>query len=778
MRQRVVTAIPAVLAAGLFAACSKDSKGPLEVVPLAKVQVTIVRSGGVTGSPVAGTIQVDSGSAVTYSFQAETGYQDLKVYLNGTAAPTSGSLTAVNHESILSATALPVPQEGLPGSELANALYMGSDPLSAFEEVLGALRSAFFEGDSTQLVRLDQARYAILLEKGPAANEHLSRALAGHTFVLLGGEDIGSYTLGNSPVRRLRTDRASSFDAESDDVLFKDNGFAPTTFVFVNGILNWEGGATQNARETAAVLRDAGFHTPSFLRDIFAPRPQSSVRFLLHFNKIITDNPDAAVCLKLANWAIETAQRADPDASEAVLAATAQSLYEKWLDREPYEGTCNDGISTNARVFGSWYNSTLDQLGELSFQDEQLLAVIESERKMEGGRNVILIGHSQGTSIVHDVMGRATEPKADQGCYGIISVASPMSSQVEFAHSKATFRVIALGEHPDSHDLLYSLGTTNAQSRNDGAESSLTQHYDALYREQDKARFETHWPRLRDQLRLHGYATTYLSPAGYRRVITDALAEEYHALASSCGGTLSGAVLDIATRKPIEGARVEAIRMDTVRSSVTTAADGTFQTGTLYPTLHDVRVTAEGFEGTTLPQRLVPFNTSGRVQGSAIYLARPCDRSAPCELNGVYDGYYQLSGTRGGQPTNCAFHAMITAWPTSDSTFEGTVTTAEEQRGCEVDNHYVHWGQGTLAISGTNERGKLVMEHPAEPPWTLNGRVSPGGFAAVESSWRPEGDFALRVELVGTRIADVPFDTHSGGRRTTNRVSGPAPSVK
>ena len=46
--------------------------------------------------------------------------------------------------------------------------------MGAYEKVIDAVRSAFFEGDSTRLVQLDQALYATLLEGGPTATERLS----------------------------------------------------------------------------------------------------------------------------------------------------------------------------------------------------------------------------------------------------------------------------------------------------------------------------------------------------------------------------------------------------------------------------------------------------------------------------------------------------------------------------------------------------------------------------------------------------------------------------
>jgi alpha-L-arabinofuranosidase len=122
-------------------------------------------------------------------------------------------------------------------------------------------------------------------------------------------------------------------------------------------------------------------------------------------------------------------------------------------------------------------------------------------------------------------------------------------------------------------------------------------------------------------------------------------------------------------------------------------------------------VTAEGYHPDTLHQRLVPFDATAPVQEGPIYLGKECERgdSGACDLSGVYAGYYHLSGSRVGIPVACSFHSTLRLVQ-NGGTVQGTVSTDRYQRGCDAGSSYIHWGQGSWAVSGTVERDRIVLE--------------------------------------------------------------------
>lgn len=322
-----------------------------------------------------------------------------------------------------------------------------------------------------------------------------------------------------------------------------------------------------------------------------------------------------------------------------------------------------------------------------------------------------------------------------------------MGTSAPWPNTQALYRVIALGRAGLIADILYPLGIP----RTDGGPSARTDQVEA--RMQSLLWWVTHSVAF-EALRLHPFST-YMAGDGFRDPITQAVAQEYRALAQACSGTLSGTVYDLGTLKPIPGATVTARMNDVARGgAASTAADGGFRTGRLFPVLHDLEVTAPGYDTARLAQRLVPFNTDAPVQRGPIYLGRPCPAGQGCSMQGTYSVHYVLSGVEAGLPTSCTFDARMSLVQT-DTTFQGTATTSAYQHGCDMpDGSYVYWSAGTTPVYGTIHGSTVKMVHYAIPTWYPVGRSYQTGFQVTEPAWHA-GPFDLRVEIAGTKTSSL-----------------------
>lgn len=72
-----------------------------------KYDLVVTVGEGAAGNPAAGTYNYKKGTSVSYSYSLQTGYTDLAVKINGTAAPASGTIT-MDSDQTLSVTAVKV----------------------------------------------------------------------------------------------------------------------------------------------------------------------------------------------------------------------------------------------------------------------------------------------------------------------------------------------------------------------------------------------------------------------------------------------------------------------------------------------------------------------------------------------------------------------------------------------------------------------------------------------------------------------------------------------
>lgn len=428
-RMRIVAAVVTTLLA--LAACKGDGTGssppptppppPPPVIPTATVQV--IRSAGVMGSPDTGTVRVDSGTVVAYSFSLAAGYQNLQVYVDSLAAPASGSVSTASGSHVLRAVALPTPAASTtPEATAIQQVYAGSNPAQAFGSLVSMVRAAHERGDTTTLKRLRQAEYAALLQGGPAAAERARTALAGRTFVLFG--ETSSEAAANNLVSASTRPPAESGAAlrQGTDwgarVLFAPDTVVPTTVIYVNGILNFTAsGAHGSADAVLQALSAAGFDVGDAThRDTDGARPASAVRVLFHFNPFL-ELQSPLKCLRALDWAASTASDAEDGQDDDVWAARVRALLEG-VQRAGQAAECAFPWSSNGRVMDQYVQSLAGGLATLDASDADLVSVIGQERGVAGGRNVIVLGHSQGTLIARGAIGAAGAPTADHGCLG------------------------------------------------------------------------------------------------------------------------------------------------------------------------------------------------------------------------------------------------------------------------------------------------------------------------------------------------------------------------
>jgi|GEM_PF-2342668 len=726
----------ALLTVVVLQACSGDSNpNRPQDPPTVRHTLEIVRSSGVVGTPVDSVVTVDKGAVVTYSFSPAAGYGDLRVWLDTIPLPAAGSVK-VDTSLVLRVTAWPLPQVPAgPGPDAIEDLYTSANPATAYQHVLELTASAVLRGSIAELDALRRAEYAALLEAGPEGMLRVRTRLAGKTFVV-----AGEIAAGSSAAHGLTRDVAH-------DGLFAEDTVVATTVIFVNGILNSEGAASTSAAELLGVVREAGFGVAQFGASSNGARPGSAMQVMFHHNPIITLQSPIEACLLTTAWAFNVAGLADPNAS-------TRSFFSRVMDALSRElrtsGKCLEMLSTNLRVVDQFLDANLGDLSRPDVQDAQLISLISSERRRGGGRNVIAVGHSQGSMIVRTAVGAAGPRAANAGCLGAMGIGSPLSTSIDWPNQQWLSRMIARGSESRSHDILFPLGP----GRGDGRRSAMTDDMDA-----DLRAGEIFFTIPVRQFALHSFVTSYLAPNGHRAEVRQAIQTGYAQLAASCAGRLSGTVIDFQTGQPIPGALVAMVAGGRTRVSTQTGADGRFESPLASPILHDVVVSAAGYRSDTLAQRLVPFNTTVPAQGGPIYLGKDCVRNASqvCDVSGTYAGYYQLSGSVNGASVACAFEATLRLVQTGSS-FKGTVTTSRYQRGCDdpgPGGSYIQWGQGTWDVSGTVQGDRMIMEHPAIPPWTLTGNAFQSGFQVTNPVWLPGNGFRLRAEIAGRRTGSA-----------------------
>ena len=204
----------------------------------------VIADSGVLGTPAAGDSLVLSGDTVHYAFGLQSGYQDLRVFIDGDSVADSG-MVVMDTTHVLEALSIETPV--LPtGDEYllteAQGLLTAGDKPAAFQGYLNDLADFVASKPAAEVA---QALYAVNVlayefPRDSAAVAELDNALADHIF------DIGSSPLGAPAVRSsgLMLNPSISDSAE------------PVVYLYVNGVLTSPLGARTTAGNLSALLGD------------------------------------------------------------------------------------------------------------------------------------------------------------------------------------------------------------------------------------------------------------------------------------------------------------------------------------------------------------------------------------------------------------------------------------------------------------------------------------------------------------------------------------------
>jgi hypothetical protein len=735
-------------------ACSASDSGAPPVP--SQFALVVQLTDGVSGSPAFGSSLQTDGTVVSYQFALATGYRDLEVRLDDQVVASIGTVRMDKaHE--LKVTAFPIPPSTTtPEMATMQNIYASRSPV-ATAAMLKEVMSASLAGDTQRATRYTRAEAFVLEQLGPDAFRALPVALAGSSMLLAGDS--------TAPPSASRSSMSLT------DPTFPTDTIVPTTVIFINGILNLTGGASGSALALATLLTNSGFGTATFVRQPGSARQAASMRVYLHFNPIVALQNPVTECVSTLAWAFTVANGETADGSRPSVWLRVEAIFDKYTK---VTKVCTDPawFSTNVRALDQFLTANASLLSPPDANDRALISLVEQERALAGGRNVWLIGHSQGAMIARDAVSQTSVGGTNTGCLATFAIASPLSNKLPWPGSDASDAVTQKGSVEGSEDLFYDVLGAGAD-RTDGQPSQLTNTLD-----DDLRNNRVWWPILR-RLELHHFVESYLAPSGLRTTLGDRTRQLYARVGAACSGSLEGVVGDISTRLPIVGAKVQPTLSGTPSGNATTTqTGGIFRTPPLFPVLHDLIITAPGYDTVKLGQRLVPFRGRGIAQGGMILMGKACIDANLCKMQGTYDISYQLSGTIGSIAVACAFDSHVSI-KQADSTFVGTITTDRFQEGCDNGlGAYVFWQQGTSSLSGVQRGRDIVFTHDAVPPWQMTGRIFDGGFAAVEPLWKiADPQFILRVELTATRTSTASI-VAVGGSNSNKASSGPQPGIR
>lgn len=367
---------------GLQYSCSKDSGSTAPPTQKAsQFALVIDRTAGVTGTPTADSVLVDSGRTVQYSFQAATGYAPVTVILDGQPVSPAGTIV-VNRRRGLAVGTTQVPAGSTRDTSAANttrSVVTSSDPVSATDQLLTALNTAAGNlTDSAAIATIERIQ-ALAYDSTLSFN---ARSTADST---LAGKVFQS-PLVASPAGHSALLASATTDAAVPLSLLFVNGvqvspeeFAPAFYLFSNVLI---GLGTDIAHDPNAPLDVQGIYVPS--RGVFSG-----------------DNTKRCIAEAMRRWGSRTVD---------------------WVTVARDYGRCGD-FGAAAVDISSLLNDT-----DPTIDATDLASTIRT--RLQSGRSVILVGHSRGTAVAQKSIELL---KSDGGistlagaCIGLVSVAPPL----------------------------------------------------------------------------------------------------------------------------------------------------------------------------------------------------------------------------------------------------------------------------------------------------------------------------------------------------------------
>lgn len=662
----------------LLAACtdgrweSTSPVAPQPAVPTAdSVAVQVVVSDGIQASVPAGTRWVRRGETFEYRFATTSGYAGLVVRVNDTVQAPNGRLVVSRGTSV---TAIAFPDTSASQRTAFDAEFEQLVTTATPARKLDSLVARYSAADSITRERMDHARYRSILRLGPEQYQaYLDRldqdAEAEST--------QASPTVG-TPVG-LNTPNLQATTAAPRRL----------SVIYVNGWFNGPLGSEGGRVALEAALRG---------RTLSA----GGVKIGKHVNRaIILDASDPARCLKEIQWLLALTSGSGGIQPSSVLLSR---LYEVLTRRVNSE--C---LSTNARAVIDYLAQRLGTSTALTPADARLLARIESERR--NGANVLVVGHSQATLIVRNVLAQL-KPKQDAlGCVGFIGVGGPLqsgsgiSTNLQFVSSLS-----AKGTVSGVQDILYAFDP----GRQDGRPSVKTAQLDATWQGSSWLDYVPVASQIRGtlmlsmQLDLHGFVATYTASDGYASALGDQAEAAADALNAVCPA-------------PAEVNR--SVDISVATATVVAAREAvTRELGIALSNPNAVPVTVR----LSVLQGLLPAGITATLNSTAVTLGpreaiRASDASAPRVAVTVEPGVPAVR-------VALAIAATATAAPASCATGRVTVTDA----GTEVTT-----GGLTVRFTGAAPRDSSI----AAAQVTLNG-------SQTVVTWQHAREASLALALV------------------------------
>lgn len=553
------------LAFELVLGCGGDKATNPEPQQQQNYTLTITKLEGATSVEPNGSSTLSAGTRVNYAFQASPGYDNLQVTLDSQLVSPTGQVTMNGNHKLMAAA---LPAKDLPASDpvllATQALLTAPNRTTAFANYLNQLRrlSASQSDSSLRLLVRKAEEMTLDPARDAAAVRQLGDALDGKTFELRDDTaTLVSFSAGAA---------ASASSVTRDDA-------TPTTVIYVNGIFTTPDGAALSATQLVGSLRNHGIPTGSATNSLDLGGGTSlPVRFLFHYNNsaVNTLSPAAireciaGLGLGAWRWLVRGSQPADriaqcPDFNGP------QEVTEQWL----------------STYVGVGMTATLP-LGV----GGSLRTVIDAERR--AGRNVILVGHSQGNLLIQTALAGlpALPNTSNVGCMSAVSIASPSGADGWAGLDVPVSGTIAGDDGLGRQDLLRRVIP--------GPKFSVMTSSEVAY----WAAWVNAWPvgtryalGIYADVNLH-FLDTYLRAGQTASFIGDAMEGKYKQLATACGSAITGQVISASDGAAVGGALVEIrTRSGALLSTATADAVGNFSFAKVDARTYQITATATGY---------------------------------------------------------------------------------------------------------------------------------------------------------------------------------------
>lgn len=553
------------LASALALGCGAGDKVTNPQPQQQSYTLTITKLEGAISTAANGSSTIPGGSTVSYAFQASPGFDNLTVTLDSQVVSASGQFT-MNGDHKLMAAALPA--KDLPANDpvllATQGLLTAPNRATAFANYLNQLRRlAATQSDSALRLAVRKAEEMTFdPARDAAAVRQLGDALDGKTF-------------------ELRDDTAAlvtfSATAASSAVSVTRDDATPTTVIYVNGILTTPDGAALSATQLVTVLRNHGVPSGSPNNSLDLGGGQSlPIRFLYHYN----------------NSAVNTLS---PAAIRECLAGLGLGAW-RWLVRgsQPADkvGQCPD-FNGPQEVTEQWF-ATYTGVGMTATLPlgvgASLRTVIDAERR--AGRNVILVGHSQGNLLIQTALAGlpALSNTSNIGCVSTVSIASPSGAEGWSGLDIPVTGTIAGDDGLGRQDFLRRFIP--------GPKFPAMTSSEVAY----WAAWVNAWPRVTRyaagvyaDVGLHSL-DTYLRGDQTGTWIGDTMEAKYKQLATACGSVITGQVISASDGAAVGAALVEIrTRSGALVANATADGSGNFSFPKLDARTYQITATAANY---------------------------------------------------------------------------------------------------------------------------------------------------------------------------------------